>query len=153
MTARTFDVCRRIVLAGVEPALLSRQIFDSFGIGRVKLTGAMLSRMELVHRGRLALLQFDDALLSACGATVDDTEGLVNLPLGAREVMAVALFKHQTDGTVRVSLRSKNHVNVRQVAARWRGGGHQHAAGCTLSGDVGAEKAALIAALGAAIGD
>ncbi len=50
MSARTFDVCRRIALAGVSPADLSRQIFDSFGVGRVKLTGAMLSRMELPSR-------------------------------------------------------------------------------------------------------
>src|SRR5512134_1183039 len=57
ISARTFETCRRIALTGVEPAALSRQIFDSFGIGRVKLTGTMLSRMELLHGGRLAILQ------------------------------------------------------------------------------------------------
>ena len=141
MSARTFDACRRIALTGVEAAALSRRIFDSFGIGRVKLTGTMLSQMELVHDGRLALLQFDDALLAACGATIDDTEGLVNLPLGAREVSAVALFKRQADGTVRVSLRSKGDVDVRAVAGLWSGGGHTNAAGCTLTGDFEAQQA------------
>jgi phosphoesterase RecJ-like protein len=120
ISARTFEVCRRIALTGVEPAALSRRIFDSFGIGRVKLMGAILSQMELLHGGRLALLQYDEALLAACGATVDDTEGLVNFPLGSREVIAVALLKKQADGSVRVSLRSKNHVDVRRVAGLWR---------------------------------
>ena len=55
--------------------------------------------MELHHDNRLAVLTFDDALLARCGATMDDTEGLVNLPLGAREVVAVGLFKQQ-DGDV-----------------------------------------------------
>lgn len=151
ITARTFDACRRIAATGVQPAALSRQIFDSFGIGRVKLTGLMLNRMELRHDNRLAILQFDDALLASCGATIDDTEGLVNLPLGAREVCIVALFKGQTDGTVRVSLRSKNHFDVRAVADRWGGGGHKNAAGLTLSGDVDAERRALLVALGEAI--
>ncbi len=140
ISARTFETCRRIALTGVEPAALSRRIFDSFGIGRVKLTGAMLNQMELLHHGRLALLTFDDALLDACGATIDDTEGLVNVPLGAREVAAVALFKRQADGSVRVSLRSKGNVDVRSVALLWNGGGHTNAAGCTLTGDVDAGR-------------
>jgi len=147
MSARTFEACRRVALAGVDPAALSRRIFDSFGIGRVKLTGTMLSQMELLHHGRLAILQFDDALLQHCGATIDDTEGLVNLPLGAREVSAVALFKRQADGSTRVSLRSKDDVDVRTVAGIWHGGGHKNAAGCTLTGDFDAQKAALVAAL------
>ena len=42
--------------------------------------------MTLHHGNRLAMLALDDALLAACGATIDDTEGLVNLPLAAREV-------------------------------------------------------------------
>jgi phosphoesterase RecJ-like protein len=147
ISARTFDVCRRITLAGVEPAVLSRQIFDSFGIGRVKLTGTMLNQMELVHGGRLALLYFDDDLLAACGATADDTEGLVNVPLGAREVAAVALFKRQADGSIRVSLRSKGTVDVRTVAGLWNGGGHTNAAGCTLTGNYAEAKHALVASL------
>lgn len=151
ISARTFDVCRRITEAGVEPAAMAREIFDSFGIGRVKLTGAMLSRMELHHGGRLAVLEFDDDLLAACGATVDDTEGLVNLPLGANEVLAVALFKRQSDGTCRVSLRSKPAVDVRGVAARWGGGGHRNAAGATLSGKLADLKTAVITELAKAI--
>lgn len=152
ISARTFEVCRRITLAGVEPADLARQIFDSFGLGRVKLTGFMLSRMQLFHENRLAVLEFDDDLLGQCGASVDDTEGLVNLPLGANEVMAVALFKCQADGSCRVSLRSKPSVDVRAVAAHWGGGGHKNAAGCTLTGDIAAQRAEIIARLGVELG-
>jgi len=151
MSARTFEVCRRIALTGIDPATMARRIFDSFGIGRVKLMGAILSGMELLHGGRLAVLEFDDALLSACGATSDDTEGLVNFPLGAREVTAVALLKRMADGTARVSLRSKDQVDVRTVAGMWSGGGHKNAAGATLVGDFAGQKAALIKALVRAI--
>jgi phosphoesterase RecJ-like protein len=147
ISARTFEACRRVALTGLDPAALSRRIFDSFGIGRVKLMGTMLSQMELLHHGRLGILQFDDALLEHCGATIDDTEGLVNLPLGAREVSAVALFKRQADGSTRVSLRSKDDVDVRSVAGLWGGGGHKNAAGCTMTGDFESQKRAMITAL------
>ena len=151
ISARTFDVCRRIAETGLEPAAMAREIFDSFGIGRVKLMGEMLSRMQLHHEGRLAVLEFDDGLLARFGASIDDTEGLVNLPLGANEVLAVALFKRQSDGSCRVSLRSKPAVDVRGVASRWGGGGHRNAAGATLTGPIDALKSAVVAELEHAI--
>jgi phosphoesterase RecJ-like protein len=152
ITGRTFDACRRIAETGVDLARLSRQIFDSFGIGRVRLMGALLNAMELHHDRRMALLYLDDELLAACGATNDDVEGLVNMPLAAQEVVAVAMFKQQTTGGFRVSLRSKEDVDVRTVASRWHGGGHKNAAGCTLSGDYDSLKRQMIEALGEAIG-
>ena len=152
ITARTFDACRRIAETGVDLARLSRQIFDSFGVGRVKLIGALLNGMELHHGGRMAVLYLDDHLLAASQATVDDVEGLVNLPLAAQEVVAVALFKQQADRTYRVSLRSKGDVDVRAVAARWSGGGHKNAAGCTLTGDYQMLKREMVDAVGEAIG-
>jgi phosphoesterase RecJ-like protein len=150
VTARTFEACRRIAETGVNPSDLSRRIFSSFGLGRVKLTGAMLGAMRLFHRDRLAVLFFDDALLAACGASVDDTEGLVNIPLMAREVEVVALFKQQTPTLCRVSLRSKGDVDVRQVAMGWEGGGHKNAAGLSVTGDFAAAQAAVVAAIGRA---
>jgi phosphoesterase RecJ-like protein len=149
ITPATFEKCRRIAETGVDTAALSRQIFDSYGIGRVRITGALLSAMELHHDNRVAVLHVDDELLKATGATIDDTEGLVNLPLGAREVVAVALFKRQSNGIYRVSLRSKGGIDVRSVAAKWSGGGHKNAAGCTVTGDYQALKRAFVEEIGA----
>jgi phosphoesterase RecJ-like protein len=144
MTARTFDLCRRIAQAGADPAALARQIFDSFSVGRVKLTGALLNAMELHHDSRLAILALDDDLLRVCGATTDDIEGLVNLPLGAREVVAVALLKRQNGDVFRISLRSKGNVDVRAVASVWDGGGHRNAAGCTVTGPAAEVREAIV---------
>jgi bifunctional oligoribonuclease and PAP phosphatase NrnA len=144
ISAATFDVCRRVAETGAQPAALSRQIFDSFSIGRVKLTGAMLSGMELYSGDRLAVLAFDDNLLRTCGATVDDTEGLVNMPLAAREVAAVALLKRQSENTYRLSLRSKGDVDVRAVATLWQGGGHRNAAGCLVVGPYAEVRDAVV---------
>lgn len=151
VSARTFDICRRVAETGVGTSDLSRAIFESYSVGRVRLTGALLDAMTLHHDSRLALLAYDDALLARCGATIDDTEGLVNLPLGAREVLAVAMLKGQSDGSWRVSLRSKGEVDVRAVASRWGGGGHRNAAGCTMSGRQDEIRSALAEALAGAI--
>jgi phosphoesterase RecJ-like protein len=148
ISRRTFEICRRVADTGVDPAALSRRIFDSHGIGRVKLTGALLNAMELHHGNRLAVLAFDDELLAACGATMDDTDGLVNLPLGAHDIVAVALFKKQPDNTYRVSLRSKGDVDIRRVAQLWGGGGHMNASGLTVPGPYEDAKEAVVKAVG-----
>ena len=151
ITSRTFDLCRRIAAAGVNPAALAREIYDSFSIGRVRLTGEMLHAMQLHYDQRVAVLYFDDDLLARCGATVDDTDGLVNIPLGAKDIVAVALIKQQADGGFRVSLRSKGAVNVRAVAQQWGGGGHVNASGCSLTGDQASVTRQIVDALGPAL--
>jgi phosphoesterase RecJ-like protein len=134
ITPRTFDICRQTVEAGVNPAAMARRVFDSNSFGKLKLIGALLDSMELVDEGRLAVLYMDDGMLEACGCTHNDTEGLINLPLTAREIQAVVFFKVSSDNAVRVSMRSKYDVDVRKVANEFGGGGHKNASGFTVPG-------------------
>jgi phosphoesterase RecJ-like protein len=132
ISARTFEVCRRIAAAGVDPAAVARQVYDTGSTGRLKLMGTLLDRMRLEADGRLAVLWLDDAILSAAGASYDDTDGMINLPLSAAAVRASVMFKRaDATGEVRVSMRSKGAIDVRAVAQRYGGGGHRNAAGFT----------------------
>jgi bifunctional oligoribonuclease and PAP phosphatase NrnA len=144
ITPRTFDICRQTVEAGVNPATMARRVFDSNSFGKLKLIGALLDSMELLDEGRLAVLYMDDAMLDACSCTNNDTEGLINLPLTAREIQAVVFFKVGPQAEVRVSMRSKYDVDVRQVAAAFGGGGHKNAAGFTVSGSLGEMRPRIV---------
>jgi bifunctional oligoribonuclease and PAP phosphatase NrnA len=153
ITPRTFDICRQVVEAGVHPAAMARRVFDSNSIGKLKLIGALLDSMELAGEGKLAVLYLDDHMLAACNCTHNDTEGLINLPLTAREIQAVVFFRVGTDGDTRVSLRSKYDVNVRGVAAEYGGGGHKNAAGFTVQGPLDQSRASIIERVIAAIAE
>lgn len=144
ITPRTFDICRQCVEAGVTPAVMARRVFDSNSFGKLKLIGALLDDMELVDDGRLAVLHMDDEMLAATGSTNNDTEGLINLPLTAREIQAVVFFKVTGTGEVRVSMRSKYDVDVRQVASEFGGGGHKNAAGFTVTGALADVRAGIV---------
>ena len=145
ITPRTFEICRQCVESGVNPAVMARRVFDSNSFGKLKLIGALLDDMELVDDGRLAVLHLTDEMLQSAGATNNDTEGLINLPLTAREIQAVVFFKIGADGVVRVSMRSKYDVDVRQVASAYGGGGHKNAAGFTAQGKVAEVKNEILA--------
>jgi bifunctional oligoribonuclease and PAP phosphatase NrnA len=146
ISARTFDICRRVAGAGVDPAAVARQVFDPGSLGRLRLMGALLAGMRLEAADRLAVLTLDDALVAATGASLDDTEGMINLPLSAGVVEAVVMFKPNGTGEpMRVSLRSKGRVDVRSVATRHGGGGHVNAAGFTAADDTDATRAGIVA--------
>jgi len=151
ITPRTFEICRQCVEVGVSPAAMARRVFDSNSFGKLKLIGALLDEMDLRDNGRLAVLYLNDEILNATGTTYNDTEGLINLPLTAREIHAVAFFKVGADGDVRVSLRSKYDVDVRSVAARYGGGGHKNASGFTVRGPLEDVREVIIAEIEQAI--
>jgi phosphoesterase RecJ-like protein len=98
-------------------------------------------------------MYLNDDILDATGTTPNDTEGLINLPLTAREIQAVAFFKVGADGDIRVSLRSKYDVDVRSVASRHGGGGHKNAAGFTVKGPLIEVRAGIIREIEQAIAE
>jgi bifunctional oligoribonuclease and PAP phosphatase NrnA len=151
MTPKTFDISRRTVEAGVNPAAMARRVFDQNSFGKLKLIGALLAHMDLRDRGRLAVMYLDDDIMNATGTTYNDTEGLINLPLTAREIHAVVFFKLGADGDMHVSMRSKYDVDVREIAARHGGGGHKNAAGFKIKGPLDAVRDGILEELSQAI--
>jgi phosphoesterase RecJ-like protein len=136
ISPRTFDICRRCVEAGLDPTAVSRAIYDNNNLGRVRIWGAVLNAMQLSADGRVATLAMDRALAARCGATYDDTEGLINFPLTVKEIQAVVFFKESGPGDWRISMRSKGDVNVNAIAREFNGGGHTNASGCGATGDL-----------------
>jgi phosphoesterase RecJ-like protein len=136
ISPRTFDICRRCVEAGLDPTAVSRAIYDNNNLGRVRIWGAVLNDMRLSADGRVATLRMDRDLAARCGATYDDTEGLINFPLTVKEIDAVVFFKESGPGDWRISMRSKGEVNVNAIAREFGGGGHTNASGCGATGDL-----------------
>jgi phosphoesterase RecJ-like protein len=134
ISPRTFDICRQCVEAGIDPPAIAGAIFDSNSLGRLKLFGAVLSKMELDATGRVATVYVDQKLAQECGGTYEDTEGIVNLPLTVKEIEAVAFFKEAGPDDWRVSMRSKDEIDVNAVAKEFGGGGHKNASGCSATG-------------------
>ena len=151
ITGRTFATCRRATEAGVDAAALARLVYEQSTIGKLKLIGALLDGMEVTADGKLAVLALDDVLLARTGATPDDTDGLINMPLMAAGIQAVVLVRAEANGDVRVSLRSKGATDVRLVAASFGGGGHTNASGFTRRGDAVAVRREVVDRLAQAL--
>jgi len=151
ISPRTFDVCRQCVEAGIDPPAIAGAIYDSNSLGRLKLFGAVLSKMELDASGHVATVYVDRKLAKDCGGTYEDTEGIVNLPLTVKDIEAVAFFKEAGPDDWRVSMRSKGEVDVNAIAKEFGGGGHKNASGCNAKGTLPDLKQLFEAKLLAAI--
>ena len=61
---------------------------------------------------------------------------LPNIPLNLEGVLASVLIKDRDEESKRVSLRTKDAIDVSEVAQKFSGGGHKSAAACIISGDI-----------------
>jgi len=138
ITPRTFAISQACLEAGVDPVAVARSVYDSNNMGRLKLFGAVLSAMQIDPSGRIAIVYLDHEMARAAGGTYEDTEGLINLPLTVKEILAVVFFKQVEGEEYRVSMRSKGDIDIGAIAKEHRGGGHRNAAGCTVSGPIDA---------------
>jgi bifunctional oligoribonuclease and PAP phosphatase NrnA len=144
LSPRTFDICRQALEAGADPVWIARTVYDSNSLGRIRLSSAILSTLEVDPSGRLATIRLDREMARATGGSYDDLEGLINEPLTVKSVLAVAFFKEWEPNVYRVSLRSKGDIDIRSVAQQFDGGGHRNAAGCTVAGDLPAVCARVV---------
>ncbi|MBZ5560119.1 MAG: bifunctional oligoribonuclease/PAP phosphatase NrnA [Acidobacteriia bacterium] len=151
LSPRTFDICRQLLEAGVDPVYMARQVFDDNTPGRLRLHGAILSTMQVDPTGRIAVLAVDPAVAQAAGTTYEDTEGLINQPLTVKEIQAVIFFKKMDGDQYRVSLRSKGRIDIGAIAKEYGGGGHKNAAGCTVAGALDQIRGQFVKKIAAAV--
>ena len=136
ITPRSFEIARRCVEAGADPQWIARTHYDSSTLARVKIFGSVLNAMQLDRSGRVALLTITRETAAAAGGSFDDTDGIINFPLSVKNIQAVAFLKEAGPGEWRVSMRSKDAVDVGAIARSYGGGGHRNAAGCSARGEL-----------------
>jgi phosphoesterase RecJ-like protein len=152
ISPHTFEICGEALVAGVDPVLAARNVYDSNNMGRLKLFGAVLSAMQIDATGRIAIVYVDHAMARAAGGSYEDTEGLINLPLTVKEILAVVFFKQIGGDEYRVSMRSKGDIDISAIAKGYGGGGHKNAAGCTVNGGIDALQKTFVEKITDAIG-
>ena len=119
---------------GLDPQRIHAQVHSHASAGRLRFFGEVLSRLELMDGGRMAVMEAAPEQFQRHGLTGADTEGLVDMPRNIAGVDVVALFSEVEPGKVKVSLRSTGRISIDQVCAALGGGGHPHAAGVLLRG-------------------
>ena len=146
-TDRTLKVASELVKVGVKPAQISEAVYNSYPWSRIELMRQVLNTVRRDKTGRVAWMRQTLEMRENSGMTDGDNNGFVNIPLAAKEVVASVYMREVEPNFYRVSLRSKDGVNVARVAEKFGGGGHKNAAGCRVEGDWDEREREIVAAL------
>jgi phosphoesterase RecJ-like protein len=150
-TDRTLKVASELVKAGVKPAEVSEAVYNNYPWSRIELMRQVLDTVKRDESGKVASMRQTLKMREVAGAVDGDNNGFVNIPLAAREILAVVYMREVGDHEYRVSLRSKGDINVARVAEKFGGGGHRNAAGLRVVGDWDENEAELVKAVREAV--
>jgi bifunctional oligoribonuclease and PAP phosphatase NrnA len=130
-TSVTHSIAGDLINTGIDFSEIHRVLYENKKFERLKLYGLVLSNIELVHKNICIMYLTKDMFLKANIEENTDTSDIISLGIQIDSVEVVVLFKENNDG-VKISLRSKNIVDVRKVAECFGGGGHIRASGISL---------------------
>lgn len=144
---RTLKVASELIKAGARPAKIGEAVYNNYPWSRIELMRQVLGTVKRDESGRIASLRQTLEMQDSAGAIDGDNNGFVNIPLAAKDVVAVVYMREVATGKYRCSLRSKGDINVAKVAEKFGGGGHKNASGLGIEGDWDEKEREIVAAL------
>ena len=131
-TSETHEIVMEMMRRGFDHSKVCVEIYQSNTPENLRIKSAIVAGMRLFAGGKAVISYATQEMLAQVGARLDDTEGAVDQLRNILGVEVAIFLKELEDGRIKASLRSKNNVNVMQVAAAFGGGGHVKAAGCSF---------------------
>jgi phosphoesterase RecJ-like protein len=143
VTPATFRIAAELADAGAAPAVVSNALYERRPVDALHHLGRALSLVQVSDDGRVAWLALPEGTVPE---SFIEAEELVNYPRSLASVR-VACFLREVAGQVKISLRGKGDVDVQAIAARFGGGGHKNAAGCTITASLDEATRQVLAAV------
>ncbi len=127
--------CAAELLSGgtFDPAEINHLLFEVKSEKLLLAERLGTERLTCHCGGTLGIVTFPVSLKHTYELTDEHLETLVDIPRSLEGVQVAVAIRQPTDAPVfRVSMRSNTEFDVAAVCARFGGGGHTKAAGCTL---------------------
>jgi len=132
VTSEVFRVASELVKCGVKPEFVSKMLYERDRLSRLRFLAKALDTLELYLDGKVGVVEVTNELMQKTGAVKDDTDGLVNMVRKLATVEVAIMLREEEEG-IKISLRSKNYVDVSKIAVKYGGGGHIRASGATIT--------------------
>ncbi|MDO8525172.1 MAG: DHHA1 domain-containing protein, partial [Candidatus Omnitrophota bacterium] len=128
----TFKVCADLIRAGVNFYKLVDMIFWSRTRQSAILSGICLARSKFIKDGRIAWSLIRKRDFVRVKGRHEDVDAVPDEMRTIKKVDIAILFRENGSNILRVSLRSRENINVASIAERYGGGGHFDIAGCAI---------------------
>ncbi|MBL6628615.1 MAG: bifunctional oligoribonuclease/PAP phosphatase NrnA [Candidatus Actinomarina sp.] len=124
-----FEIASKLMLCGAELTSISDNIYGSIPMNAIKLQSEVLNRIELHEEEELVVSYVLQEDYLKYNIESSETDFLIDSIRLVKESNIALLLKEQKDKSFKGSLRSRNELDVQQVASIFGGGGHKAASG------------------------
>ncbi len=133
-TSVVFTVCGNLMARGADVKRISKELFHTTEVNKLRLWGRILERAHVNDEGvTISAVGLQD--YEALGASANDTGGAIDYLNAVPGSKYCVLLAEDERGFVKGSLRTQREdVNLSDVASQWGGGGHPKAAGFGMDG-------------------
>lgn len=151
-TKRTMEIAGQLIERGAEPRAICDNIYYSLSEDVIKLTGLLMANMELHENGRICLMSLTGEMLDGKNGNID-TEGMAEYTMFSRDAMIGGFLREIEKDRTKISLRSRNNVDVSGLAHKFGGGGHVNASGFVIDQPISLARVQLLEELRKIIND
>jgi phosphoesterase RecJ-like protein len=130
--ARDLEICSKLVNAGVEPGKITNKLFFDNSAQALIVIGIGLSNLVQFCKERVSVIPLFEKDLK--NVESGDIEALANHSVSIRNTEVGVFIRENGSGFFKLSLRSKEYVDVSKVARLFDGGGHKRASGAKFIG-------------------
>ena len=124
-----FEIASKLMLSGAELTSISDNIYGSIPLNAIKLQSEVLNRIELYEDEELVVSYVLQEDYQNYNIDSSETDFLIDSIRLVKESNIALLLKEQEDKSFKGSLRSRNTLDVQQIASLFGGGGHKAASG------------------------
>ena len=124
-----FEIASKLMLSGAELTSISDNIYGSIPLNAIKLQSEVLNRIELYEDEELVVSYVLQEDYQNYNIDSSETDFLIDSIRLVKESNIALLLKEQQDKSFKGSLRSRNELDVQQIASLFGGGGHKAASG------------------------
>lgn len=135
VTPRTHRIAAEAMEAGAQAAEINRLMFETKSLAMVQAELMELNSMEIFCNGKCSMITVPLSVFEKTGAKPGDMDGSVAaLSRQIEGVLFGITVKEKEDGTIKVSVRANPPADAAALCAKFGGGGHTGAAGCSFPG-------------------
>jgi phosphoesterase RecJ-like protein len=135
-TGSVLLIASKLLDYGLDADQIYKMIYNRKRLAHFRLLGRALQLLDTDESGKVVWVLLPMSVYSDTGAIKEDTEGILEVIRGLKDVELIILLRQLDRATLKCSLRSINNIDCSHLARIFNGGGHFKAAGFVMKGDV-----------------
>ena len=124
-----FEAAAKLAGLGADVNGVNHALFKYRPLSALRLKSLIFGRMELRCDARVAVMKVTREMMERSGAEAQACDSALHEALGLPTAQVAVLLREREDGSVKVSMRTDDGIDVGVIATAFGGGGHHFASG------------------------